>query len=118
MAEPTVQLPSPSTDTIAVDRRAAVRYPSTRWAACSALGVQERIAGEVRDICPAGVGLILPRPFPPNTRLFVEIDSELEAAFLELPARVIFSIRHANGRWSVGCEFDVPLTADELHALF
>jgi PilZ domain len=117
MSEPTVPLPQPCTTTVEIDCRAAVRYPSTRWAACSRLRVQERIAGEVRDICPAGVGLILPRAFPPNTRLIVEIESEVEAAFLEVPARVIFSLRHANGRWSVGCEFDVPLTADELHAL-
>jgi hypothetical protein len=70
---------------------------------------------EARDVCPDGIGLVLPSRFEPGAIL------DLEFRGVQFPRAVVAGVVHAtqqpDGTWWIGCKFARPLTGDEVHML-
>lgn len=95
-------------------RRAAVRYRCEHATGRRVFVLESyrTFAAEVHDLSVGGVGLILAKPLPTGTLVFIDLfgfDVPLE--FL---ARVAHANPHDDGRFLVGFQFDRPLNHEEL----
>ena len=99
------------------ERRRAPRFQCLRVMSCLLRQTNERIWGRVRDISTGGIGLVTSTKVEPGTHLILELKS---VAFLPprtLPARVAHATPRASGSWLIGCQFDQPLSGEELRSL-
>lgn len=111
MSEATLR---PERKSIPQTRRAAVRYrcdqlPSRR---IFVLESYQTVRGHILDLSEGGVGLLLPRPIPQGTLLFIDLMG-MDIATEHL-ARVAHATPREDGQWLVGCQFEHPLDAGEL----
>ena len=86
--------------------RAAVRLPGHRVALCRPVGVGNfgQWAGEVRDVSPSGVALLLPIPVEPGAQFHLELaEGGGEPARTEL-VRVVDREHQPDGRCLLSCE--------------
>ncbi len=63
--------------------------------------------GTVRDVSPGGLKLELCFPFRPGT--FLALDLQAPSTVRSLVCRVVHVHDHADGTWTLGCEFLKPL---------
>ena len=110
--------PSPSANSQA-ERRASVRYRSSRKGSCQTLSAHRESCWEatVRDISPEGIGLLLPRRFEPGAVLSIELIDAREEQPRLLLARVVHATARPEGGWLVGCELVSPLSDEEAQTL-
>ena len=73
--------------------------------------------GSLKNISPAGLGLMTRQPFDPGTILALEVKTLDECNTLPPEARVVHATPLANGRWLIGCVFRQPMSEDQLRAL-
>jgi hypothetical protein len=71
--------------------------------------------GTVKDISLGGLNLGLCFPFSPGTILAVDLQSD--ALSPTLVCRVVHVRDHADGTWTLGCEFINPLSGSEIELL-
>src|SRR5258708_30821914 len=72
--------------------------------------------GTVKDISAGGLKLGLCFPFSPGTYLAVDVPS-FAGAGGSLVCRVVHVHDHADGTWTLGCEFLKPLSDSEVEML-
>jgi hypothetical protein len=121
MAEQTVPFQTgPSKQVANTERRAWVRLPRNHDVCCqSPISVSKDEAetawlGRVRDISPCGIGLIMSRPFEPETVLIIELSAKPQGGACPLTARVVHATPETKGRWIIGCAFTQPLSQEEM----
>lgn len=73
--------------------------------------------GTVKDISTGGLKLGICFPFSPGTFLAVEMQSPAGAVSRALVCRVAHVHDHADGTWTLGCEFIKPLSDREVELL-
>jgi PilZ domain len=101
-----------------VNRRGAQRYPSTLEASCRRLHSRpDQWPAVIQDISMTGVRLELDRRFEAGTVLSLDVLSEQDAVASALLMRVCWVRDAQEKKWSVGCAFHQPLSADELDTL-
>jgi PilZ domain len=101
-----------------VNRRGARRYPSTLEASCRRLQSRpDQWPAMIQDISTTGVRLELDRRFEAGTVLSLDVLSEQDAVASSLLMRVCWVRDAQENKWSVGCAFHKPLSADELDTL-
>jgi PilZ domain len=97
-----------------VERRAAIRFQSNQEAWCAIDSEPRRAWGRVKDISVRGIGLLLDREVKPGTHLVVEIQSKIQPLPTRVPSHVVRCQKHSSTTWVVGCEFEIPLSEDDL----
>ncbi len=118
MSEPTAidHHPAPQTE----ERRAAERQARDLQLLCQpGTGRLDQFwwVGSLKNISPAGLGLMTRQPFDPGTILALEVKTLDECNALPPEARVVHATPLANGRWLIGCVFRQPMNEDQLQAL-
>lgn len=73
--------------------------------------------GTVKDVSGGGLKLALCFPFGPGTYLTVDLQRRDGASSRSLVCRVVHVHDHADGTWTLGCEFLKPLSENELELL-
>jgi hypothetical protein len=112
----------PSPETLAVERRAWVRYGTDLEVVCHA-GRPVKDVGwtaRVRDISAGGVGLLLQHRFRPGTPLVIQLKGRGESWCRAVGARVVHATpvwAEDGAWWLVGCAFSSPLSEEELRIL-
>jgi hypothetical protein len=72
-------------------------------------------SAEVHDLSQGGIGLVFDQTLDPGTLLFIDLlGMEVPVEFL---AKVIHATARPQGGYVIGCEFDRPLTPDEMNAV-
>ena len=71
----------------------------------------------VRDISIKGVCLRSFEPVPPGSRVAIDWNFDDPRRHRNVLARVVHSSLQADQLWSLGCEFEAPLTEAEVQAL-
>jgi hypothetical protein len=97
------------------DDRAWIRIRSKPGISSEALNPNRENAwlGTVRDVSPAGIGLIVGQHVEPGTELILELFSETNET-VQLPVRVIHATPEANGQWVIGCQLARALRPHEM----
>jgi hypothetical protein len=122
MLRPDAGRKAESSACLQVERRAYVRLACDLSASLRESGSLQDVGwpGRVRNISQGGVGLLLTHRFRPGTNLDIELRDGSGRLLRTVRARV----KHASARlvegnycWRLGCEFDQPLTEDELREL-
>jgi c-di-GMP-binding flagellar brake protein YcgR len=120
MAEKTIPFETATPQTSRkIDRRAWVRFPKNEVVWCEPVSASAKPEldtawmGRVRDISRGGIGLSLRQRFEPGTALIVEL-SERPKILRHLLVHVVHATAGQSGRWTIGCTFDDPLSAEEL----
>ena len=123
MAEQTIPFQTANPETcVKIDRRACVRFASQQAITCQpATPVSTHPAstawmGTVRDVSPAGVGLTMNRRFEPGSALIVELSTGHDG-IVRRRVRVAHATLENNGRWIIGCEFERPLSQEDVRTL-
>jgi hypothetical protein len=100
------------------DARRWRRFPCNVEAACAALDATpgEQSPAHVLDASAGGLRLLLPCEFGPGTLLRLALPGVAGPAW-PLLLRVVRTVGHANGDWTVGCEFADWLGTRELQVL-
>jgi hypothetical protein len=104
------------------ERRVYVRLPSELDVDCHLSGRSPDVCwpGQVRNISPGGIGLVMRHRFRPGTALVVELRGLTGALLRTVPARVIYASAvsaHGHPCWLLGCAFDEPLPEEDVRAL-
>lgn len=105
---------NPSRATAPAERRAVVRAPCGPGAGARAGDFS--CAGQVLDASPRGLGLVLPRPFPPGAVVVVELTAAGLRYGLVAVARVAHTAERPDG-YLVGCALLSPLPGELLRHL-
>jgi hypothetical protein len=102
-----------------IEQRAGARQSCLIEATSRPLEVGDGMAwgGTVKDISAGGLKLGLCFPFSPGTILAVEMQSEAGAVSRALVCSVVHVHDHADGTWTLGCEFIKPLSDSEVELL-
>jgi len=100
------------------ERRVAVRFPGNPDTACHAYAPTDGIySAWVRDISATGIALLIGCEFKPGSRLTLELQNADQGVGCFLQAHVVHVMEvPPEKRWLHGCEFERPLTDEELHA--
>ena len=72
------------------------------------------------DISEQGIGLVLDRPLPPGSAVFLELPAARpgpERTQIAQVAEVVHAAALPGGRWLVGCQLGVRLAADDIRAI-
>jgi hypothetical protein len=69
------------------------------------------------NLSTRGAGLLLEHPLGPAVNLVIHLKTGDQDRQYRLPARVIHVTNLVNGDWLVGCEFESPLSQDDLETL-
>jgi hypothetical protein len=117
--------PNPSGDSpssLAVERRAWVRYGSDLTVACQTTGGLRDVGwiARVRDISAGGIGLLLRHRFRPGTPLLIELRTARGQFRRTVAARVVHAtavVVDGVSSWLLGCAFAEPLGDQEMEAL-
>lgn len=102
------------------DRRVRVRHTRQLKTYCQrGEGELDQVwwVGYVRDISTAGIGLVIPQRFEPDTTLTVEVESRHSDESRAVQVRVVHAAPQPGGGWLLGCAFARELTGPELAAL-
>ena len=120
MAEQATPVPARNSKTLfKVDRRAWVRFANQQDVSCqpvtlsSTQPVDTAWMGRVRDVSAGGIGLSMKTRFDSGMALIVEL-SERPKVLRHLLVHVVHATPEGNGRWTIGCTFDCPLSPQEL----
>jgi PilZ domain-containing protein len=104
--------------TVGIERRAWVRYPTRLETSCKPLTVRQPDEGwclaQVRDISVAGIGLVLSRRFEPGMILTIDLPRTSPRFSPMLLARVVHATEQREGEWVIGCEFANHLSPEDL----
>jgi len=100
------------------ERRVAVRYPGNPDAECRTYAPLAGVyAAWVRDISTTGVSLLIACEFEPGAFLTIELQNLEQGITCVLRARVVHTLEvPPDERWLHGCEFERPLSDEELQA--
>jgi hypothetical protein len=101
------------------DQRAWVRYPAKgtvtfRLLPSDGNGLR---AGELVDLSPSGVGLIVAEKIEPGSALTVTLRRVDDKPDRSLLACVVYLAERPDGKWALGCQFLHELTEKELEEL-
>jgi hypothetical protein len=101
------------------DHRRWIRYPCNVETVCqlSRTCSGERVPARVVDVCPGGVGLVLPCEFDEGTMLLVELPTLANEPAVKVLVRIVRVVAQGNNDWFFGCEFADQLTEDDLAQL-
>jgi c-di-GMP-binding flagellar brake protein YcgR len=102
-----------------IPRRGAERYRCALASAGKLLfpATGETISAWLNNLSTTGIGLNLPRALELGLAMVIQVRVEGKTEPVKLPARVVHSTLEADGSWRVGCNFDAPLSNDELESL-
>jgi hypothetical protein len=102
-----------------IEQRAAARQSCEIEATSRPLETGDGMAwgGVVTDLSAGGLKLGLCFPFSPGTYLAVELQSPDNAASRTFVCRVVHVHDHADGTWTLGCEFIKPLADSDVELL-
>jgi hypothetical protein len=102
-----------------LDKRDCVRQACIIEATSRPLDVGDGMSwgGIVTDISPGGLKLGLCFPFGPGTHLAVELQPISRKPGRTLVCEVVHVHDHADGTWTLGCEFVKPLEPGEIDLL-
>jgi hypothetical protein len=106
-----------------VERRAWVRFPTRLKGACQPIPLphaadpESQWRGKVVNLSASGLCLHLVRRFEPGTPLIFELPNPTGASSWMLTGRVARIAPSTGADWALGCQFDIPLTAEQLKAL-
>jgi serine/threonine protein kinase len=97
------------------ERRATVRYPSTREGFSVPLSGEAdcRWSSKVQDISTGGLSLLMGRRFEPKTVLLVELQATGQNLPQKLLVRVVRVRQQGPGKWAIGCAFARRLSEEE-----
>jgi hypothetical protein len=104
-------------DYCGAERRRAPRFQCLRVISCVLRQTDQRLWGRVRDISTGGMGLVTGSKVEPGTHLVLELKSAAFLPTLALPARVAHATPRASGSWLIGCQFDQPLSQEQVQSL-
>jgi PilZ domain len=76
-----------------------------------------RIQAKVLNISPGGVGLATKRHCEPGTPLKLELIDASGRSSRPMQVRVVHSNPKGNEDWVIGCQFDTPLSEEDVAAL-
>ena len=101
------------------EQRAATRQACVIEATSRPLEMGDGMSwgGVVTDLSAGGIKLGLCFPFSPGTYLAVDLQSPAEAVSRTLVCRVVHVHDHADGTWTLGCEFTKPLADTDVELL-
>jgi hypothetical protein len=102
------------------ERRAWVRYYSSLRTLCQASSARIEDfwqLAKILDISVSGVSLYLNRPFEVDCTLVVDPLHPKATTLPSIVARVVHVQPQDHGGWLMGCEFEHPLTEEQLQAL-
>jgi hypothetical protein len=104
---------------VEIEKRVAARKSCLIEATSRPIEVGDGMAwgGTVRDISAGGLKLAICFPFSPSTFLAVEMQSAADTVSRALVCRVVHVHDHADGTWTLGCEFIKPLSDSEIELL-
>jgi serine/threonine protein kinase len=115
-------VPVPTRPCTADDRRTWVRH-NVGVGSCATVSTALHGGGDeswplvVRDLSVGGAGVLLARRFEPGTELTIELAAGPGAVAKRLAAHVVRVQPERGGHWVHGCEFNTPLTDNELATL-
>jgi c-di-GMP-binding flagellar brake protein YcgR len=69
------------------------------------------------DLSLSGVGLVMVRSIPVGHSIYILIRTPTTQQLLLLQGRVVHATQQVSGEWLIGCQFDRPLTREELDEL-
>jgi hypothetical protein len=101
------------------ERRSTVRYPCHVETYCQpSSGRDDELwwRGEIRNVSPGGLGLILTRGFEVGRYLEIELPVAVAGVNSAL-ARVVYAAKQSNGSWLVGCSFTQRLTDEQVQGI-
>ncbi len=101
------------------DRRRSGRKSCTVEVTSRPLGIGEGMTwgGTVNEISANGLKLGLCFPFSPGTYLAVDLQLPRDKPSRSLVCRVVHVHDHADGTWTLGCEFVKPLEQADVEVL-
>jgi hypothetical protein len=102
-----------------IEQRVAARQTCLIEATSRPIEVGDGMAwgGNVKDISAGGLKLGICFPFSPGTFLAIELQSAAGAVSRAFVCRVVHVHDHADGTWTLGCEFIKPLSDSEVDLL-
>ena len=104
---------------VADNRRAFERCASTRPFPRRIYNVEDYapLDAWILDVSCAGLALLVPKPLPLGSILFVELETVPEAAPVKVWATVVRCQPNETGEWLMGCELVNPLSKARLEDL-
>jgi len=116
---------SPTTSTshsLAQERRAYVRLACDLDATCRLTDGFREVGwhGKVVNISRGGVGLVTSHRFRVGTELAIELRDRNDTVVRTVRVRIVHAAAtyiEGNSWWFSGCQFDTPLSEEELQAL-
>lgn len=111
------ELLGPAASVSVLDRRAAVRYPTSPTVSCQTITSPQEVTWPaiVLDISTGGIGLVLAYRFDRGTPLHCELRNAARTLTKLLRMQVVHVIAQ-DDCWVHGCAFVEPLNEDELQA--
>jgi hypothetical protein len=111
--------PIRGSDLVDIDQRQTVRQACIIESTSRPLEIGDGMSwgGMVKDISAGGLKLGLCFPFSPGTYLAVDLQSSRPHGHRSLVCRVVHVNDHADGTWTLGCEFVKPLDPAEVELL-
>jgi hypothetical protein len=102
-----------------IDKRHATRQTCLIEATSRPMEIGDGMAwgGMVKDVSVGGIKLGLCFPFRPGTYLAVDLQPAAGPLSRTLVCRVVHVHDHADGTWTLGCEFLKPLSDSEVELL-
>jgi hypothetical protein len=117
------RVPKSSAATATQERRIWVRQETNLRSSCEPIAMPTASQPEMKwparisDISAGGVGLTLRRRFERGSKLTVELPSASRGTS-QLRSVFVMRVQAINGKnWLLGCEWEVPLTDEELQAV-
>jgi serine/threonine protein kinase len=101
------------------ERRAKVRYPSSKEGRCAPAlsGKGHRWIARVHDVSTSGLSLIISRRFEPGTLLVLELEQRDAVAPRTMLVRVANARQQPRRKWLLGCSFVRGLEESALRQL-
>jgi hypothetical protein len=105
------------------DRRVWVRFPCRLGSTCgpvplpTAPNPETQWSAEILDLSAGGFRLSLIRRFEAGTPLIIEVRGSSEDSTHTATAQVVHVAPRPGGGWQMGCQFDSPLSEEELERL-
>jgi hypothetical protein len=117
--------PDPTTSTSQSqlsERRAYVRLACDLEATCRLADGYREVGwhGKLHDISRGGIGLLTSHRFREGTELAIDLRDRADAVVRTVRVRVVHATAtflDGNSCWLQGCEFDAPLSEEDLQAL-
>ncbi len=106
-------------DTPGDERRGAPRFPCSLLAWCELADIPNAsfFEGKVINLSVNGAALIVPRLLGRGTKVLLTFQHPASAGHCERQARVIHARRFPDNGWIIGCDFQAPLSDEELRRL-